>query len=157
MIYFSISLAYHTPKQQNALEYSKISEYLAMSVVSLNRLEKKRILDFYMLCETFRKNGINSKEKAQESKDKLLKNAKIQVAVVAILSCIASLIVKQYAPTIFMFMTIAVVYICVFTYRGRNYIQRYIDEIISHPNFNPETGLIDDLEAEENKEETQEK
>lgn len=118
------------------------------------RLEKKRNLDFHVLKQTFQKNGINDEEKAQKSKQQLLKNAKNQALIVIIFSASLSLIAKNYAPTILVFTIIAIAYIGIFTYRGRICIQRYIDEVINHPKYNPETGLVDEVESPETENET---
>ncbi|MGH1541558.1 MAG: hypothetical protein ACRBHB_14120 [Arenicella sp.] len=117
-----------------------------MAMVQLNKLERKKMLDFYMICKTFHNNGIHTETAALEGKAKLLKNAKIQTLAVAIIAALSALIFSQSAAVIALFTVIIMLYIWGFTYRGRNYVQRYIDEILKHPDYNPETGLVEPIE-----------
>ncbi len=117
-----------------------------MAMVQLNKLERKKMLDFYMICKTFHNNGIHTETAALEGKAKLLKNAKIQTLAVAIIAALSALIFSQSAAVIALFTVIIMLYIWGFTYRGRNYVQRYIDEILKHPDYNAETGLVEPIE-----------
>lgn len=116
--------------------------------IKLDKLERKKILDFYMICKTFQENGVHTEEDAKKAKDNLLKNCKIQVAVVAVISIVMALIFSKYVMTVVLFATIILMYICVFTYRGRNYVDRYIDEVIKHPDYDPIKGFPDPLALE---------
>ncbi len=116
-------------------------------MIQLNNKEKKRQLDFYMLCKTFQESGVNTEEVALQHKDKLFKNALIQAAIVVSISALIVFFYPQALGGTLMFSIILLLYIGSFTYRGRNYLQRYIDEIIKHPNFDPETGGFPDVES----------
>jgi hypothetical protein len=112
-------------------------------MIKLDKLEQKKKLDFYMLCKTFQNTGIHSEEEALKCKAKLLSNAKIQVLVVLIIGSSLALMFTQ--PAIILFTLIAMIYIVVFTYRGRVYIQRYIDEILKHPDYDPNVALAEQM------------
>jgi hypothetical protein len=117
--------------------------------VRIDKLERKRILDFYMICKTFQENGVRTEEDAGKAKDNLLKNCKIQVGVVSVISIIMALIFSKYVMTVVLFATIFLIYICVFTYRGRNYVDRYIKEVLNHPDYDPVKGFPDPLAPKE--------
>jgi len=112
-------------------------------MIKFDKLERKKKLDFYMLCRTFQNNGIHSEEEAIKCKAKLLSNAKIQVLVVLIVGSTLALLLSQ--PAILLFTLIAMVYIGVYTFRGRVYIQRYIDEILKHPDYDPKIALEEQM------------
>lgn len=119
-------------------------------MIKLNRKEEKRQLDFYMLCKTFQESGVNTEKKALTHKDNLKRNAFIQASVVILIGALIVLFFQVTMLTVLMFVIILLLYIISFTYRGRTYLQRYIDEIIKHPNFDPEIGGFHDiLQAEE--------
>ena len=122
-------------------------------MIQLNNKEKKRQLDFYMLCKTFQESGVHTEEMALKHKEKLFKNAIIQAAIVIIVCSIVVFFYPQALGGALMFGIILLLYVCSFTYRGRTYLQRYIDEILKHPNFDPEIGGFPDVElgAEEAK------
>ncbi len=112
-------------------------------MIKLDKLEQKKKLDFYMLCQTFQNTGIHSEDGALICKTKLLSNAKIQVLVVLIIGSTLALIFGQ--PAIVLFTLLAMIYIGVFTYRGRVYIQRYIDEILKHHQYDPKIALKEQM------------
>lgn len=114
-------------------------------MIKLNRKEEKRQLDFYMLCKTFQESGVNTEEKALAHKDQLKRNAFIQAAVVLIVGALVTTVLKVALLTVLMFVIIFLLYIVSFTSRGRTYLQRYIDDIIKHPNFDPEIGGFHDI------------
>ncbi len=105
--------------------------------IQLNKLERKKQLDFYMICKTFHDSGVHTEEEAIKCKDKLLKNAKIQSGIALVIGCILSLVFSQAAMTVGLFLAIILIYIWIFTYRGRVYVQRYIDEVLKHPDYKP--------------------
>ena len=113
--------------------------------IKLDKLERKKVLDFYMICKTFQENGVRTEEDASIAKNNLLKNCKIQVSVVTVISIFMALIFSKYVMTVVLFATIILMYVCVFTYRGRNYVDRYIDEVIKHPDYDPVKGFPDPL------------
>ena len=115
-------------------------------VIRLDKLERKKILDFYMICKTFQDNGVRTEADAMVAKDNLLKNCKIQVGIVLAISVVMALIFQKYVMTVVLFSTIILLYICVFTYRGRNYVDRYIKEVLNHPDYDPAKGFPDPLE-----------
>ena len=96
-----------------------------------------------MLCKTFQNTGIHSEEEALKCKAKLLSNAKIQVLFVLIIGSTLALIFSQ--PVIVLFTLLVMIYIVVFTYRGRVYMQRYIDEILKHPDYDPKVALAEQM------------
>ena len=116
-------------------------------MIQLNNKEKKRQLDFYMLCKTFQESGVHTEEKALEYKERLFRNAMIQAAIVIIGGVLIALFFPQSIGGVLLFVTVLMLYICSFTYRGRTYLQRYIDEILKHPNFDPKIGGFPDVET----------
>lgn len=112
-------------------------------MIKLDKLEQKKKVDFYMLCKTFQNTGIHSETAALACKAKLLSNAKIQVLVVLF---IGSTLALLFALPVFVLLTLlAIIYIVVFTYRGRVYVQRYIDEILKHPDYDPSIALSEQM------------
>ncbi len=116
-------------------------------MIRLNNKEQKRQLDFYMLCKTFQESGVNTEEKALAHKEKLKRNGVIQASVIIVISVLIVLIFKANPMTVLMFAIILLLYVFSFTNRGRNYLQRYIDDIIKHPNFDPEIGGFPDIDV----------
>ena len=111
------------------------------------RLNKKKDLDFTKISETFQKHGINSEEKAKNSQHVLLKNAVLQSITLIVICSALSLIIRPYTQVILLFLCLGIFYLGIYAFRSRKFLQRYIDEVIKHPNFNPETGSISNAEG----------
>lgn len=112
-------------------------------MLQMNRIERKKQHDFFMLSKTFYENGVHTVDQALKAKAQMRKNAWLQILFVGSLGGILALIFQQHGTTILLFMAIILLYIGVFTYRGRAYIQRYIDEILRHLDFKPDVDMAE--------------
>lgn len=95
-----------------------------------NTLERKRERNFAIICKTFEEKGIRTTEEAQRCRSTMLSNAKVYTAFIAMVGLSLAMLFPAVATLILLGMGLLLVYIWTSTYRGRELVLRYIDEVI---------------------------
>ncbi len=102
-----------------------------MSIMAMfNTLARKREKNFQAVCTTFEREGVTTLEQAIECREVMLSNAKTYVAFVTLLGLSLAMLLSSVAVPILLGMGVLILYIIASTYRGRQLVQRFINEVL---------------------------
>lgn len=95
-----------------------------------NSVARKREKGFLVTCETLKREGVDTVEKAQQCQRRLYNNCRIYVLFVLMVgACLAMLFPHVLLPTI-TGVVIVCLYIVTSSYRAISYVKRYIRDIL---------------------------
>lgn len=115
-----------------------------MSMMELfNTLGRKKEKNFYTVCQTFEREGVNTVEQAEKCRAVMLSNAKTYTLFSLLAGLSLAMIFSSVALPILVGMGILLLYIITSVYRGRELVQRFIDEVLKGQDDEASESLSD--------------
>jgi len=97
-----------------------------------NTLARKREKGFIVTYEALTREGVDTVEKANACRQRLYKNGVTYVCFVLLLGLLLAMLLSSFVLPVLVGMMILLLYIITSTYRARQHVQRYIDEILNN-------------------------
>ncbi len=105
-----------------------------MNIMSLfNTQARRREKNYQAICKTFEREGVDTKEKAEECRRVMLSNAKTYVSFILLIGLSLAIFFSSSATLILICTGIFLVIVITPTVRGRMLITRYIEEFFDKP------------------------
>ena len=95
-----------------------------------NTLERKRQKGFIVTCDTLSREGVDTVEKAERCRQRLHSNGVTYVSFVLLVGLSLAMLVSSFMLPILVGMVILLIYIVTSTYRAKQFVSRYIQEIL---------------------------
>jgi uncharacterized membrane protein len=95
-----------------------------------NTLGRKRQKGFIVTCDTLSREGVDTVEKAEACRQRLHSNGVTYVSFVLLVGLSLAMLVSSFMLPILVGMVILLIYIITSTYRAKQFVTRYIQEIL---------------------------
>jgi hypothetical protein len=95
-----------------------------------NTLARKREKGFLVTCNTLNREGVDTVEKAETCRKRLHSNAKTYITFTVLAGLSLAMLVPSFALPILVGMGILLIYIITSTYRAKQFVSRYIREVL---------------------------
>jgi len=95
-----------------------------------NTLERKRQKGFLVVCDTLSREGVDTVGKAEACRQRLHSNAITYVMFVLLLGLSLAMLISAFSFPILVAMAILLIYIVTSTYRAKQFITRYIQDVL---------------------------
>lgn len=95
-----------------------------------NTLSRKREKGFLVTCNTLKREGVDTVEKAEACRKRLHSNAITYTSFVVLVGLSLAMLVSSFALPILVGMGILLIYIITSTYRAKQFVSRYIREVL---------------------------
>lgn len=95
-----------------------------------NRVSNRKEKHFFMICQMFQEQGLNTVDAANTFRTKVVHQAKVFAVVIAIIGLVLAGIFSSLAAQIIVITLAILFYVVMSACRTREMLQRYIDEIL---------------------------
>jgi hypothetical protein len=95
-----------------------------------NTLGRKRQKGFIVTCDALSREGVDTVEKAEVCRQRLHSNGVTYVSFVLLVGLSLAMLVSSFMLPIVVGMVILLIYIITSTYRAKQFVTRYIQEIL---------------------------
>jgi len=95
-----------------------------------NTLARKREKGFLVTCNTLDREGVDTVEKAEACRQRLHSNAKTYITFIVLVGFSLAMLISSFALPILVGMSILLIYVITSTYRAKQFVSRYIREVL---------------------------
>ena len=95
-----------------------------------NTLARKREKGFFVTCNTLKRESVDTVEKAEACRKRLHSNAIIYITFVVLVGLSLAMLISSFTLPILVGMGILLIYIITSTYRAKQFVSRYIREVL---------------------------
>jgi len=95
-----------------------------------NTLARKREKGFLVTCNTLKRESVDTVEKAEACRKRLHSNAITYITFVVLVGLSLAMLISSFTLPILVGMGILLIYIITSTYRAKQFVSRYIREVL---------------------------